>query len=94
MAKKVRSRKKATVVKPVAKAKEVEVKQGPIVSKDELAQMLRQEMDRTIQACRKELDEANKKILDKYQCDLDISVTVTARGNIPNLTVVPRPPKQ
>ena len=80
----------------IPKAKEVEVKQGqgPPVSKEQLHKMLNDEMQKQIQACRKELDEANKKILDKYQCDLEISVTVTARGNIPNIVVVPRPPKQ
>lgn len=79
---------------PIQKAKEVEVTKGPIVTKEELAQMFKEEMDRTIRACRKELDEANKKILDKYQCDLEVSVTVTARGNIPNISIVPRPPQQ
>lgn len=79
---------------PIPKAKDVDVKQGPIVTKEELAQMFKQEMDRTIQACRKELDESNKRILDKYQCDLEITMTLTPRGNIPNISVVPRPPKQ
>ena len=81
-------------VQKVEKAKEVEVTKGPIVTKEELAQMFREEMDRTIQACRKELDESNKRILDKYQCDLEITMTLTPRGNIPNISVVPRPPKQ
>ena len=79
----------------IEKAEEVNVdpeKGG--VSKEQLRQMLNQEMQKQIAACRKELDEANKKILDKYQCDLEVSVTVTARGNIPNITVVPRPPSQ
>ena len=79
---------------PIPKAKEVEVKQGPIVSKEELAKMFREEMDRTIEACRKELYESNKRILEKYQCNLEVTMTLTPRGNIPNISVVPRPPKQ
>ena len=78
----------------IPKAKKVELTQGPVVLKEELAQMLRQEMDKQIKACRQELDEANKKILDKYQCDLEISVMVTSRGNFPNIAVVPRPPQK
>lgn len=78
----------------IPKAKAVDVKKGPSVSKEELAQMFKAEMDRTIQACRKELDESNKLILDKYQCDLEVTMTLTPRGNIPNISVVPRPPKQ
>ena len=78
----------------VPKAKEVEVTKGPVVSKEELTQMFKEQMDNTIRACRQELDEANKVILDKYQCDLEVSITITPRGNIPNISVVPRPPKQ
>lgn len=80
--------------KVIEKAEEVETKQAPVVSKEELRQMLDREMQKQIQACRKELDEANKVILDKYQCDLEVSVTLTARGNIPSIAVVPRPPQQ
>ena len=78
----------------VPKAKEVEVKKGPVVSKEELAQMFKAQMDNTIRECREELDESNKRILDKYQCDLEVTMTLTPRGNIPNISVVPRPPKQ
>ena len=78
----------------VPKAKEVEVTKGPVVSKEELAQMFKEQMDNTIRECREELDESNKRILDKYQCDLEITMTLTPRGNIPNISVVPRPPKQ
>jgi len=78
----------------IPKAKQVEVTKGPIVTKEELAQMFREEMDRTIQACRKEINESNKKILDKYQCDLEVSVTISPRGNFTSIVVVPRPPKQ
>ena len=78
----------------IPKAKKVEIKRGPVLSKEELRRMFDEQMQKQIAACRKELDEANKKILDKYQCDLDLSVTVTARGNIPNISVVPRPPRQ
>ena len=82
-------------VQEIEKAKEVEVtEQKAGVSKEQLRQMLNQEMQKQIAACRKELDESNKVILNKYQCDLEVSVTVTARGNIPNIAVVPRPPRQ
>ena len=80
--------------KAVPKAKEVEVAKGPIVTREELAQMFKEEMDNTIRECRQELDESNKRILDKYQCDLEVTMTLTPRGNIPNISVVPRPPKQ
>jgi len=70
--------------------KEVEVKQGPIVSKEELHQMLNEEMQKQIQACRKEWNEASKRILDKYQCELEVSILITSRRNIPRLTIVPR----
>ena len=76
--------------KKIVKAKEVEVKQGPSVSKEQLHQMLNQEMQKQIAACRQELDKVNEEILDKYECDLEITMTLTPRGNIPNISVVPR----
>lgn len=91
------TKKKAVIPKKKAvipKAEEVDVKEGPPVSKEELHQLLNQEMQKQIAACGKELDESNKKILDKYQCDLEVSVTVTARGNRTNISIVPRPPQQ
>ena len=78
----------------IEKVEAVEVKKGPPISKEELAQMFKEQMDNTIRECREELDESNKRILDKYQCDLEVTMTLTPRGNIPNITVVPRPPKQ
>ena len=78
----------------IEKAKEVEVTKAPIISKEDLARMFKEQMDATIQACREELDESNKLILDKYQCDLEVTMTLTPRGNIPNISVVPRPPRQ
>lgn len=85
---------KSEVPKKIQKAKEVGVKSGPPVSKEELTQMLNQEMQKQIAACRAELDKAQKEILDKYQCDLEVTMVLTARGNIPRITVVPRPPSQ
>ena len=78
----------------IEKAKVVEITKGPAITKEELARMFKEQMDATIQACRKELDESNKLILDKYQCDLEVTMTLTPRGNIPNISVVPRPARQ
>ena len=78
----------------IEKAKEVEVTKAPVITKEELARMFKEQMDATIRACRKELDESNKLILDKYQCDLEVTMMLTPRGNIPNISVVPRPPRQ
>ena len=64
------------------------------MKKRELYELITKEMRKQINACRKELDESNKVILDKYQCDLEVTMTLTPRGNIPNISVVPRPPKQ
>lgn len=64
------------------------------MKKDQLYELITGEMRRQVKACRKEIDESNKRILDKYQCDLEVTITLTPRGNIPNISVVPRPPKQ
>jgi len=64
------------------------------MKKRELYELITKEMRKQIKACRKELDESNKVILDKYQCALEVTMTLTPRGNIPNISVVPRPPKQ
>jgi len=80
--------------KEIEKAKVVEITKGPAITKEELSRMFKEQMDATIQACRKEIDESNKLILDKYQCDLEVTMTLTPRGNIPNISVVPRPPRQ
>jgi len=47
----------------IEKAKVVEITKGPAITKEELARMFKEQMDATIQACRKELDESNKLIL-------------------------------
>lgn len=94
------TKKKAVSKKPktpskITQANEVEVKdEKGGVSKEQLRQMLNQEMQKQIAACRQEIEESNKKILDKFQCDMEVSVTVTARGNFPNISIVPRPPSQ
>ena len=64
------------------------------MKKEQLHEMITKEMRRQVQACRKELDESNKRVLDKYQCDLEVTMTLTPRGNIANISVVPRPPKE
>ena len=64
------------------------------MKKERLHEMITKEMRRQVQACREEIDKSNKVILDKYQCDLEVRITITPHGNIPNISVVPRPPKQ
>ena len=74
----------------MTKKKVEEVKQEPVVSKEELHQMLNEQTQKQLLACREEWNEASKRILDKYQCELEVSMLVTAGGNIPRLTIVPR----
>lgn len=65
-------------------------KKETVVSKEELRQMLSKQIQEQVVGCQKELNEAHEKILNKYQCKLEISMTLTPRGNVPNIAVVPR----
>jgi len=62
----------------------------PVASKEELRQMLSEETQKQLLVCREEWNEASKRILDKYQCELEVSMLVTSQRNIPRLTIVPR----
>jgi len=77
-------------MKKVVKKKEVEIKKRTPVSEEELRQMLNEQTQKQIQTCREEWNEASKRILDKYQCALEITMLVTSEGNIPRLTIIPR----
>jgi len=57
---------------------------------EELRKMLSIKTEEQIKECTKELHEAINKILDKYQCILDVSITLRQGSIIPNIGVIPR----
>ena len=62
------------------------------MSKQEIEQRLMEENRKQVIACQQELAKVIQPVLDKYQCQLDISVTLRQGQIIPNLGVIPRPP--
>ena len=64
------------------------------MSKQEIEQRLMEENRKQVMACQQELARVIQPVLDKYQCQLDISITLRQGQIIPNLGVVPRPPGQ
>ena len=64
------------------------------MKRERFYEMITKEMQKQVRACREEIDRSNKVILDKYQCDLEVRITITPNGNIPNIAVVPRSPRQ
>lgn len=51
---------------------------------DQARAVLQKENARKIAECKKEVQKA----LDKYNCTIDCSMVVTARGNIPQVQIV------
>lgn len=59
-------------------------------SKEQLQQELREYMTKQVNLCRQEVVAAINPILDKYQCQVDVSITLRSGQVIPSWNIVPR----
>ena len=59
---------------------------------EELRKILSEKTKEQIKECTNELHKEMNKILDKYQCSLDISMTLRQGSIISNIGVIPRTP--
>ncbi len=66
------------------RAKE-ERKEADVILK-EAKEALKKEQDRKVKACQEEISTS----LSKHNCIIDAFVTVTAKGNIPRISILPK----